>query len=133
SNLPSSGSSRVFYPDPIVDSGNATLSPTSRKLDDYALPMILDHLDGRGVLAGTYVDVRNGVGCGGRFGAYDAKNNFVYPHSDSRFQEAMAYYWGDQYRASLATAGYNVPAELVKIIAHCVSEDNAFFYSGKND
>lgn len=125
----SSGAARVFTPDPLVASGNPTLAPTDPNLDSYARSVALQNLDGSGVLRGKYVDVHDGDVCGGGYGAFDARNQFVYPHSDARFQEAMAYYWGDQYRASLDADNYLQPAGAVQIFAHCQAqaEENAYF------
>jgi hypothetical protein len=126
------GTARVFSPDPILASGQDALSPTSLQLDSFAKGVTLERLGGHGVLEGKYVDVRNGLGCDGWFGAFDAQNAFAYPHSDARFQEAMSYYWGDQYRSSLDKAGYLQPSLPVHVLAHCSKEDNAFFMRGKD-
>lgn len=72
------GVARVFSPDPIVSSGNAFLAPTATNLDDYATEVRLDNLLGTGVLAGKYVDVRDGSVCGGGYGAYDYSARFSY-------------------------------------------------------
>ena len=130
--LPGTGHAKVFSPDPIISSGQSSLSPNSLKLDSFATPVTLNHLGGHGVLEGPYVDVRNGTSCREWFGAYDVNNSFVYPHSDPRFQETMAYHWGDQYRSKLAEYGYVLTGAPVEIIAHCQAEDNAFFVRGRD-
>jgi hypothetical protein len=124
------GAARVFSPDPIVASGNPGLSPTDANLDSYAQTVALGNLTGYGILQGKYVDVHDGGACGQGYGEYDAKNQFVYPHSDLRFQDAMAYYWGDSYRTRLATTGYLQPAGSVQIYAHCQAQENAYVYKG---
>ena len=127
------GSALVFVPDPEASSGSSHLSPTSVKLDDYRTEVALAHLGGRGVLEGQYVDVRNGLGCDEGFGAFDSVNQFNYSHSDPRFQEAMAYYFGDSYRARIDELGELINPSPVKVIAHCMLEDNAFYYRSRVD
>jgi hypothetical protein len=124
----STGDARVFTPDPLVASGLLTLAPNASGLDKFAQSVGLQNLDGSGVLRGKYVDVRDGDVCGSGHGAFDAKNEFVYPHSDARFQEAMSYYWGDQYRARLDSSHYLAPESAVQIFAHCQARENAYFY-----
>ena len=122
-----SGNAKSFLPDPIASSGNAHLSASSLHLDDFSRPVTLSHLGGRGVLEGDYAYVVNGNACDGGFGAFDAKNNFIYPHADFRFQEGMTYYLADSYRTFLASTSYLQPTGAVKVIAHCGYQDNAFF------
>jgi len=129
----STGNGNVFNPDPMVASKNPSLSPISPTLDSYASVMPLSHLSGYGVLVGDYVDVRNGLACNEQYGTYDAKNQFVYQHEDSRFQETMAYYFGDMYRAQLDQAKVLAPSHAVEVVAHCENEDNAFFERGFTD
>ncbi|MGK5083227.1 hypothetical protein WDW37_07960 [Bdellovibrionota bacterium FG-1] len=126
------GTAKVFSPDPILKSGDLKLAPTSLLLDNYTDTVTLQNLLGYGVLKGAYVDVRNGTTCNAWYGAYDKANQFSYPHSDFRFQEAMAYYWGDQYRSRLDTTGYLLSQTPVIILAHCQKQDNAFFVRGQN-
>lgn len=123
----SSGVAQVFLPDPVAASGDATLSPGSFKLDLYRKPVDLPRLSGKGVLEGHYVEVRNGTSCGGGFLAFDEKNQFAYLHSDPRFQEAMAYYIGDRFRASVDSLGYILAKDRVRIVAHCMKQDNAYY------
>lgn len=121
------GAAMAFVPDPIISSGIASMSPTSLQLDKYAQSVTLSHLTGKGILEGSYVDVRNGLDCNGASGASDPKNQFIYPHSDGRFQEAMAYYTGDQYRAGLDSLGVLQPVSSVITVAHCMKGDNSYF------
>ncbi|MGZ3687293.1 MAG: hypothetical protein ACXVBW_03275, partial [Bdellovibrionota bacterium] len=69
-----SGVAQVFSPDPMVSSGNATLSPTSLNLDQYTSSVALPRLGGHGVLEGQYVDVRDQISCQGWYSAYDLTN-----------------------------------------------------------
>jgi hypothetical protein len=124
----STGSALVFVPDPEVASGNPHLSPTSMNLDDYRSAVTLSHLGGLGILEGQYVDVRDGLFCNGGFGAQSSNNQFEYIHADPRFQEAMAYYDGDLYRAHIDSIGYLATQVPVEIVAHCMLDDNAFYF-----
>ncbi len=128
----STGTARVFLPDPIVASGNSALSPKSTKLDDYLATVPLKNLSGKGILSGTYVDIRSGAACGVGYGAFEPGNTFTYSHSNTNFQEAMAYYFGDQYREFLDSTGSLMPANAVKIVAHCMNDDNAYFVRSKD-
>lgn len=125
-----SGQAFAFTPDPISSSGDRSLSPGDLSLDSYKTPVSLARLGGRGVLEGLYVDVRDGLTCSEGFGAYSDKNDFVYAYSDARFQQAMSYYSGDTYRAFLDSVGYLEPKAPVKIVAHCMKQDNAYFIRG---
>jgi hypothetical protein len=127
----SSGTALVFIPDPEAGSGSDNLSPTSLRLDDYRSEVPLANLGGRGVLEGRYVDVRNGLGCNLGFGAYDATNKFNYSHSDSRFQEAMTYYYGDIYRSHMDDIGYLLNQIPIKMVAHCTLADNAYYFRAR--
>lgn len=126
-NSGSDGRGSVFNLDPMVSSGLKILSATSLKLDDYRSQVTLKNLGGHGLLEGKYVDVRNGLTCDGGFGTYSAKNDFVYPHDDARFQETMSYYYGDLYRSALGDLGQNYPSAPVEVVAHCELDDNASF------
>ncbi len=121
------GRANVFLIDPISSSGNMTLSPASVQLDSYVDSVVLSHLSGQGVLSGKYVNVVNNKQCSANFGAYDTKNLFSYSHLNWRFQEAMAYYFGDIYRSGLDQIGYLQPKEPVTLVAHCMDQDNAYF------
>ena len=121
------GQARVYNPDPIVDSGISSLGPHSSQLDSYADQQDLNHLTGFGVLDGSYVSVRNGTTCNQDFNAFDSQQNFSYVKTDARFQEANAYFAGDGYRASLSAQGVLLPTGSVKVVAHCMDEDNAYY------
>ncbi|MCM2277131.1 MAG: hypothetical protein NDJ89_03580 [Oligoflexia bacterium] len=124
---PGQGQASVLYPDPVIASRDPAISPGSLKLDLYASAVTLEHLGGRGVLEGSYVEVRNGLSCGEWFGAFDSKNRFQYAHSDPRFQETLSYYTGDRFRARLDELRYLAPVEPVRIVAHCDLRNNAYF------
>jgi hypothetical protein len=121
------GRAYSFPSDPMTSSGNPNLSPVSNQLDSFKTEVQLQNLGGRGLLEGSYVEVRDGLTCKGGFHAYDESQSFLYSYGDTRFQEAMVYSQGDRYRARLAGAGALLPAEPVMIVAHCMEEDNAYF------
>ncbi len=121
----STGTARVFHPDPIISSGQSALSPYNG-IDAYAKPATLENLSGRGVLQGDYVHVGAGK-CGGDYAAFSADNNFSYTHGDGRFSDAMTYHYGSSYRKSLDQMGYLSPAKSVWMVSDCV-DDNAFYY-----
>ncbi|OFZ19904.1 MAG: hypothetical protein A2X94_14710 [Bdellovibrionales bacterium GWB1_55_8] len=123
----SSGAADVFVPDPMIGAGRPDLAPGSLKMDEYRSRVELSNLGGRGVLEGQYVDVRDELNCKGGFSAFSEKNAFTYAHSDFRFQGAMAYYYGDRYRALLDGAGYLQPLAPVKIVAQCAADNNAYY------
>ena len=123
----SAGSAYVFLPDPIVSSDNLNLSPLSTHLDDYKKSVTLFRLEGRGVLKGDWVEVVNGLQCDMDYNAYSPNNQFLYSHQDSRFQEAMAYYYGDLFRDEVQKTGYLQPRGVVTIVAHCDLGDNSSF------
>jgi hypothetical protein len=124
----SDGAARIFDPDPLSSSGNPGVSPTSLSLDNYRVPVTLANLTGHGVLEGKYVRSLNEKSCGVEgYGAFDEKNQFSYSHADQRFQEAMAYSFGDRYRAYLDSLGYLHPIDAVSIWAICDVADNAFY------
>ena len=121
------GSAKVFLIDPMSASDDSTLFPTSLKLDDYSSSVSLSHLSGLGVLSGKYVDILNRNQCDIDYGAYDSRNQFNYSQKDWRFQEAMAYYFGDVYRSGLDSLGYIHSKQPVPIVAHCMEDDNAYY------
>ena len=88
-----SGTALVFFPNPVVTSGDTTL--TDRKDRDYAalnderveVPLI--GLDGSGYLRGTWATVRSATGDA----AYETDCTYNYTRHDDRFEQVMAYYW----------------------------------------
>lgn len=126
------GSAKVFDPDPTARAGDQIIGPSSLRLDDFRVDRELARLTGQGVLSGLYVDVRDGLNCGGSYGAFSRSQSFSYPHSDSRFQEATAYYAGDAFRAMLASAGALGSEKAIRIIANCPESENAYFTRGRD-
>lgn len=123
----SEGQAMVFAPDPITQTGDTSISPAAYSLDEYRKPASLQNLGGHGVLEGAYVDIRTNDGCDEGFGVYSDRNDFRFSHVNGGFQQAMTYYYGDGYRALLDTLGLLAPVDPVRIIAHCMDDDNAFY------
>lgn len=125
------GSGKVFAVDPLVSSGNASLSPGSSTLGNFTSTTTLRNLYGYGVLKGTYADVITDM-CGESYGAYSASNDFRYEHGDDRFAEVMNYHYGDQFREDLANSSSLYPTGSFIMIANCDVTDNAFYSQGIN-
>ncbi|MBS1963026.1 MAG: hypothetical protein JST04_12475 [Bdellovibrionales bacterium] len=125
----STGSGKVFKLDPLVASGNASLSPGSSTLGNYTTTVTLPNLLGYGTLKGTYVDVITDA-CGESYGAYSTTNDFRYEHGDGRFAEVMNYHYGNQFRSDLASSSALYPSGSFLMIANCDVDDNAFYSQG---
>jgi len=126
------GSAMAFLPDPMISSGNASLLPQSSALDTFRSSVSLERLGGRGVLEGQYVDVRDANNCEEWFGAFDPNNQFNYSRADARFQEAMAYYFSDQYLHHVSSNGYLHTGAPIRVIVHCGDHDEAYYTRWKD-
>ncbi len=124
-----SGSGKVFKLDPLVASGNATLSPGSSTLGNFTSTISLPNLLGYGVLKGAYVDVVTDK-CGENYGAFSTANDFTYSHGDDRFAEVMNYHYGDQFRSDLAASSALYPTGSFLMVANCNVTDNAYYSQG---
>ncbi len=88
------GSALVFFPNPVVSSGNQDL--TDQKDRDYAalnderVAVTLTGLDGSGYLRGDWVVVKSETG-EPAYGGPDCA--FEYTRHDDRFEQVMAYFW----------------------------------------
>ena len=103
-NGQSTGSARVFFPNPVAQLQDQTL--TDQDDADYAelQPAYkiksLTNLDGTGYLVGDWANIRSETGNP----AYSATNTFQYNRSQDEFEQVMAYYWvteGQKYIQSL--------------------------------
>ena len=107
-----SGTGLVFYPNPVVTSGNPAL--TDQNDADYAalnsqrvsVPLI--GLDGSGFLRGTWANVVSETGNP----AFETDCTFDYTRHDDRFEQVMAYYWVTQSQLYTRSLGFGVDAEL---------------------
>jgi zinc metalloprotease ZmpB len=89
----STGTGRVFLPNPVADLQDQTL--TDRKDADYAALQPAYHvvpltdLDGSGTLTGRWARVVSETGKPAR----SSTNTFLYNRHDDQFEQVMAYYW----------------------------------------
>lgn len=127
SGLASTAPAKVFHPDPMVESGNPVLSPTSSTVGNFARSVTLQNLTGKGVLEGSYVTVIDGQSCAYDFNAYSETGEFEFDHSNKAFQEVTAYYAGDRFRSELAAVNALLPAGSETIVSNCMDEDNAYY------
>ena len=103
-----SGTALVFFPNPVVTSGDTTL--TDRRDRDYAalnderveVPLI--GLDGSGYLRGTWATVRSATGDA----AYETDCTYNYTRHDDRFEQVMAYYWTTKSQLYARSLGFGV-------------------------
>jgi zinc metalloprotease ZmpB len=103
------GTGRVFFPNPVASLGNQTL--TDQNDADYAAlqpayrTVMLTNLDGSGLLRGDYADVRAGRG---DKRVKSATNAFAYNRADDGFEQVMAYYWVTAAQRYIQSLGFGV-------------------------
>ncbi len=105
-----SGEGLVFFPNPVVTSGDTTL--TDQDDADYAalnnervsVPLI--GLDGSGYLRGTWASVTSATGDL----AYETDCTYDYTRHDDRFEQVMGYYWVTKSQLYLRSLGFGVAA-----------------------
>ena len=106
STAATSGSGRVFAPNPVATLQNQNL--TDQKDADYAAlqpayrTVTLTNLDGSGYLRGDWANVRSETGDP----AYSATNTFSYGRNDDRFEQVMAYYWVTEAQKYIQSLGF---------------------------
>ena len=102
----STGSGRVFFPNPVASLGNQSL--TDQKDADYAALapayriVTLTNLDGSGFLVGDWANVTSETGNP----AYSGTNDFLYGRSDDRFEQVMAYFWATEAQKYIQRLGF---------------------------
>jgi hypothetical protein len=102
----STGSGRVFLPNPVADLGNQNL--TDQKDADYAALqpayhlVTLTNLDGSGFLRGDWAEIVGETGAP----AYSPTNTFRFGRSDDRFEQVMAYYWITEAQKYVQSLGF---------------------------
>jgi hypothetical protein len=105
-----SGTGLVFNPNPVVTSGDTTL--TDQDDADYAalnnerVRVTLTGLDGSGYLRGTWATVVSETGDP----AYETDCSFDYTRHDDRFEQVMAYFWVTRSQLYLRSLGFGVKA-----------------------
>jgi hypothetical protein len=102
----STGSGRVFFPNPVASLGDQTL--TDQKDADYAALapayriVTLTNLDGSGFLVGDWANVTSETGNP----AFSETNDFLYGRSDDRFEQVMAYFWATEAQKYIQRLGF---------------------------
>jgi len=101
-----SGVGTVFFPNPVADLGDETL--TDQKDADYAAlapayrDKVLTNLDGTGFLVGDWANIVSETGAP----AYSPSNEFRYRRDDDRFEQVMAYYWVTESQKYIQSLGF---------------------------
>lgn len=127
----SSGSGRVFFPNPVASLQNQSL--TDQKDADYPAlqpayqTVALTNLDGSGYLHGDWAYVVSETGDP----AYSPDNSFSYGRSDDRFEQVMAYYWITEAQKYIQSLGFGSTRRAVNKTAQHVrinqlGYDNSF-------
>jgi hypothetical protein len=128
----STGTGRVFLPNPVADLQNESL--TDQKDADYAAlqpayhTVTLTDLDGSGSLTGRWAHVVSETGVPAR----SSTNTFLYNRHDDRFEQVMAYYWITEAQKYIQSLGFgpgtyppvNLKSQRVRINQY--GQDNSF-------
>jgi hypothetical protein len=102
----STGSGRVFFPNPVAQLQDQTL--TDQDDEDYAAlqpayrTKTLTNLDGSGFLSGDWAVVISETGNP----AYSTTNSFIYNRHDDEFEQVMAYYWITEAQKYIQSLGF---------------------------
>lgn len=102
----STGTGRVFFPNPVAYLQDQTL--TDQKDADYAalqpayVTVTLTNLDGSGYLNGDWANIVSETGDA----AYSSDNTFTYARDDDRFEQVMAYYWVTEAQKYIQSLGF---------------------------
>ena len=134
----SSGTGRVFFPNPVAQLRNEGL--TDQKDTDYAAlqpaykTVTLTDLDGSGFLRGRWANVVSETGNP----AYSPTNTFSYNRSQDEFEQVMAYYWVTQAQLYIQRLGFGsirrpVNAESQDIRINQYGADNSFWDNHPKD
>jgi hypothetical protein len=102
----STGSGRVFFPNPVAQLQDQTL--TDQNDADYAalqpayVTRTLTNLDGSGFLSGDWAVIVSETGNP----AYSTTNSFIYNRHDDEFEQVMAYYWITEAQKYIQSLGF---------------------------
>jgi zinc metalloprotease ZmpB len=100
------GTGRVFFPNPVAQLQDQTL--TDQNDEDYAAlqpayrTKPLTNLDGSGFLSGDWAVVISETGNP----AYSPTNSFIYNRHDDEFEQVMAYYWITEAQKYIQSLGF---------------------------
>ena len=136
-NGQSSGQGTVFFPNPVAQLQNQSL--TDQKDADYAAlapayrQVLLTNLDGSGRLVGDYANVVSETGDP----AYSPTNEFNYRRNDDRFEQVMAYYWVTEAQKYIQSLGFGstlrpVNKESQDVRINQFGQDNSFSWDKKD-
>ncbi len=104
----STGSGRVFFPNPVAYLQDQTL--TDQKDADYPalqpayVNVVLTNLDGSGYLSGDWANITSETGDA----AFSADNTFIYGRHDDRFEQVMGYFWVTEAQKYIQSLGFGV-------------------------
>lgn len=102
----STGSGRVFFPNPVAQLQDQTL--TDQNDEDYAalqpayVTRTLTNLDGSGFLSGDWAVIVSETGNP----AYSLTNSFIYNRTQDEFEQVMAYYWITEAQKYIQSLGF---------------------------
>ena len=127
----STGSARVFLPNPVADLQDESL--TDQKDADYAAlqrayhTVKLTNLDGTGYLCGDWACVYSETGSP----AYSPTNTFSYNRHDDEFEQTMAYYWITEAQKYIQSLGFGVTRRAIdkqpqRVRINQLGADNSF-------
>jgi hypothetical protein len=127
----STGTARVFLPNPVADLQNESL--TDQKDADYPAlqaayhTVKLTNLDGTGRLCGAWACVYSETGNP----AYSATNTFSYNRHDDEFEQTMAYYWITEAQKYIQSLGFGrvlrpINMQPQKVRLNQWGQDNSF-------
>ena len=136
-NGASTGTGRVFLPNPVADLQDQTL--TDQKDADYAALqpayhiVTLTNLDGSGYLRGEWANIVSETGDP----AYSPDNTFLYNRHDDRFEQVMAYYWVTEAQKYIQSLGFGstrrpINMESQNIRINQIGIDNSFSWDKKD-
>ena len=134
----STGTARVFFPNPVAQLQDQTL--TDQKDEDYAalqpayVVRALTNLDGSGFLSGDWAVVISETGNR----AYSTTNTFLYNRSQDEFEQVMAYYWITEAQKYIQSLGFGssfraVNREPQRVRINQWGVDNSFATTHKDE
>jgi len=134
----STGSGRVFFPNPVAQLQDQTL--TDQNDEDYAAlqpayrTKALTNLDGSGFLSGDWAVIISETGNP----AYSATNSFSYNRHDDEFEQVMAYYWITEAQKYIQSLGFGsrfraVNKEPQRVRINQWGADNSFATTHKDE
>ena len=136
-NGSSTGTGRVFLPNPVADLQDQTL--TDQKDADYPTLqpayhiVTLTNLDGSGYLHGDWANIVSETGDP----AFSPDNSFLYNRHDDRFEQVMAYYWVTEAQKYIQSLGFGstrrpINMESQDIRINQIGIDNSFSWDKKD-